>query len=127
MLMPENRKKKNKLHLQLIRSHKLLLLIAIVLFMLPVSSEANNLIISSPVVTQNATTGGTVKFTISWNNAWNVSSVSAPFNWDAVWITVWFKPCSATAATAYTHGTLNSSLASHTIPASLQAMASVNA
>jgi formylglycine-generating enzyme required for sulfatase activity len=119
--------RKNKLHVQLTRSHKLLLIAAMVLFMIPVSSEANNLIIGSPVVTQNATTGGTVKFTISWNNAWNVSSVSAPFNWDAVWITVWFKPCSATAATAYTHGTLSSTLASHTIPASLQAMASVNA
>jgi len=111
----------------LVRGMKIgLLFIAGILFSTN-NVSANGLTIGTPVVTQNATTGGTVQFTISWNNAWNIATAGSPNNWDAVWITVWFKPCSAGSSTPYTHGTLNPLLSSHTIPASLQAMASVNA
>ncbi|HSY77123.1 MAG TPA: hypothetical protein VK890_09725, partial [Bacteroidia bacterium] len=63
------------------------------------AASANGLVIGTPVVTQNATVGGTVQFTVAWNNAWNILTAGSPNNWDAVWITVWFKPCSASSAT----------------------------
>jgi formylglycine-generating enzyme required for sulfatase activity len=60
-------------------------------FVRPDSAHANTLQISN-ITTQNLdTTNGTVdiKFDITWNNSWRISS--GPANWDAAWVFVKFK------------------------------------
>ena len=82
--------------------------------------HANNLQITGISVNQ---TTQMVSFTLSWDNSWRVSS--APNNWDAVWVFIKFKDCSAGANTPYTHGTLSSTTADHSFT-NLEAMTSVN-
>ncbi len=84
------------------------------------SITANNLQITG--ITVNQTTQ-IVSFTLSWDNSWRVSST--PNNWDAVWVFIKFKDCSAGSNTPYTHGTLSATTADHSYT-NLEAMTSVN-
>ncbi|MFH1004404.1 MAG: SUMF1/EgtB/PvdO family nonheme iron enzyme [Bacteroidota bacterium] len=86
---------------------------------------ANNLTVSNIVVTQNAGVGGTVAFTLSWDNSWRVAL--APTNWDAVWVFVKFKDCLALSNVAFTHGTLSATTSAHSFGANLEAMTTINA
>jgi len=106
------------------KSLKHLLLIAVIC-LLAFSSNANNLQITGLTVSQSGSTGGTISFTITWNNCWNLSTTAAPNNWDAAWVFVKFRNCSASPAIPFTHGTLNTSMSTHTLPSSLQAMTSL--
>ncbi len=83
-------------------------------------TEANNLQITGIAVNQ---TTQIVSFTVSWDNSWRVSS--SPNNWDAVWIFVKFKDCTAGANTPFTHGILSATTADHSYT-NLEAMTSVN-
>ena len=83
----------------------------------------NNLQITGISVNQTAKT---VSFSVSWDNSWNIAGTGVPNNWDAVWIFVKYKDCNATSAIPFTHGSLSNVLANHTIPATLEAMTSVN-
>ena len=85
--------------------------------------SANNLQITGISVNQTAKT---VSFSVSWDNSWNIAGTGVPNNWDAVWIFIKYKDCNATSAIPFTHGALSNVLANHTIPASLEAMTSVN-
>lgn len=89
------------------------------------TSHANNLQITGLSVNQNSTTGGTVSFTLGWNNCWNLSTSVAPNNWDAAWVFVKWRLCTASPAVAFTHGTLSTTMSNHTIPSSYQAMTSL--
>ncbi len=64
-----------------------------------------------------------VSFSLSWENSWRVSST--PNNWDAVWVFIKFKDCSAGSNTPYTHGTLSTVTSDHSYT-NLEAMTSVN-
>jgi formylglycine-generating enzyme required for sulfatase activity len=86
--------------------------------------NANNLQITGLAVNQNTTTGGTVTFTVSWNNSWNLNGSSAPSNWDAAWIFVKWRNCSASQAVPFTQGTLSTNMSQHILPGTLQAMTS---
>jgi formylglycine-generating enzyme required for sulfatase activity len=96
----------------------------VVLSLLLLSSNvfSNNLQISNLSVNQNTQV---VNFTVTWDNSWNIDGVGSPNNWDAIWVFVKFRDCS-TSGLAYTHGLLSSTLADHTIPATLDAMTSVD-
>jgi formylglycine-generating enzyme required for sulfatase activity len=83
-------------------------------------ANANNLQITS--ITVNQTTQ-MVSFSLSWDNSWNVSST--PNNWDAIWVFIKFKDCSAGSNTPYTHGILSATTADHSY-SNLDAMTSVN-
>ena len=88
------------------------------------SLYANNLSITGLSVSQNSSTGGTVTFTITWNNCWNLSTGTAPNNWDAAWVFVKFRSCAASPAVPFTQGTLGT-YSQHVIPSTLQAMTSL--
>jgi formylglycine-generating enzyme required for sulfatase activity len=84
---------------------------------------ANDLTITGLTVTQNATTGGTIAFTISWNNCWNLSGSTAPNNWDAAWVMVKWRNCASSQAVPFTQGTLGT-FSQHIFPGTLQPMTS---
>ncbi|MDP1675251.1 MAG: SUMF1/EgtB/PvdO family nonheme iron enzyme [Bacteroidota bacterium] len=69
------------------------------------TTSANNLNISTPLMTgRNAASNFVlVKFNISWENSWKISS--APNNWDAAWVFVKFKVGSG----EWQHATISSS------------------
>ncbi|MEP7264413.1 MAG: SUMF1/EgtB/PvdO family nonheme iron enzyme [Bacteroidota bacterium] len=102
-------------------SIKALLILSLVL--LHRSADANNLQITGITVNQVAKT---VAFNITWDNSWNIAGTGVPNNWDAVWIFIKYKDCNATSAIPFTHAVLSSVTANHTIPATLEAMTSVN-
>lgn len=82
--------------------------------------KCNNLQISGISVNQ---TTKVVSFTVSWDNGWRVAS--APNNWDAVWLFVKFRNCSALATVPFTHGVLSSTTSDHNYT-NAEAMSSVN-
>lgn len=45
----------------------------------------------------------TVTFDIEWDNSWRVDSSGSPFNWDAAWVFIKFRPCGAASTTPWTH------------------------
>lgn len=90
------------------------------IFVTVINAIGNNLQISGITVNQSTKI---VSFTVSWENSWRVTS--APSNWDAVWVFVKFKACSASSATAFTHGVLTSITADHSLTG-VEAMSSVN-
>ncbi|MCB9231371.1 MAG: SUMF1/EgtB/PvdO family nonheme iron enzyme [Bacteroidia bacterium] len=49
----------------------------------------------------------TVTFHIQWNNSWRVDSSGSPYNWDAAWVFVKFRPCGAASTTPWTHGKID--------------------
>ena len=85
--------------------------------------KANNLVITNVSADQTAKT---VTFTISWDNSWNIAGSGAPNNWDAVWLFIKYKDCGAPTTTPYTSAVLDPALANRTIPATLEAMSTVN-
>ena len=64
----------------------------------------NNLIVSNPaLVNQNVLQDYTmIKFNVSWNNSWKVST--GPANWDAAWIFIKYR---IQGQTEWRHATLN--------------------
>lgn len=62
-------------------------------FFVPVAVhlQANNLTISPPLLIDNPTAvaAGDIRFNISWQNSWRVSS--GPANWDAAWVFLKFR------------------------------------
>lgn len=49
----------------------------------------------------------TVTFNVQWRNSWRVDSAGSPFNWDAVWLFVKFRPCGAASTTPWTHAKID--------------------
>jgi len=63
--------------------------------------------------------GGQVEFDISWENSWRESWTlagggSAVENWDAAWVFVKYRKA---GETAYSHATLSTDAAHHSVPA----------
>ncbi|MFK7973176.1 MAG: formylglycine-generating enzyme family protein [Bacteroidia bacterium] len=56
----------------------------------------------------------TISVDVQWNNSWRLDGVSAPNNWDAVWVFVKFRPCGASPQAPWSHGNLSATLADHT-------------
>lgn len=86
------------------------LLSALMILLFHHTSSANNLSISTPLLTgQNVTADFVhVKFNVSWENSWRTSGV--PNNWDAAWVFVKFK----IGAGEWQHATMHTS--GHTAP-----------
>lgn len=99
---------------------------------LVLNTSANNLQITNVTVNQSTLGNGTVSFNIAWNNAWNFSSTGgAPNNWDAVWVFVKFRLCSAATTTQFTHGQISNASGIYNsggtyIPSSLQVMSTLS-
>lgn len=75
------------------------------------NAYGNAVALSTIVVDQTAST---VTYTITWQNSWRIAAGTAPYNWDAVWVFVKFRDCSApTTTTQFTHGTVSTVLANH--------------
>jgi len=72
-------------------------------------SYSNGLTLSNISVNQAA---GTVSFNVRWYNSWRVGG--EPKNWDAVWIFVKFRLCSAPTTVEFTHGLVDSDTTQHT-------------
>ncbi len=104
---------------------KIIYLLSIVTTVFANTLFANNLTISSIVVTQPALGTGTVSFNVLWDNSWNVTA--APTNWDAVWLIVKFKDCAAATTAPYTHGEIDGAVANRTIPAVFDVMTTASA
>jgi len=85
---------------------------------------SNGLTITNLSVNQATLGTGTVTFTVSWNNSWNVATT--PNNWDAVWLWVTWNLCSNGTNVPYTHGSLSPTTANHSFPAGMSPMTSVN-
>ena len=49
----------------------------------------------------------TVTFDLEWDNSWRVDSSGSPWNWDAAWIFVKFRPCGAASTTPWTHAKID--------------------
>jgi formylglycine-generating enzyme required for sulfatase activity len=93
------------------------------------NARANDLQITNISVNQSSLGSGTVSFTVSWNNAWNLGGSGA--NWDAVWIFLKFKLCSAAASAQYTQGQISNANGIYNtnglyIPSSLQLMSTLS-
>lgn len=71
-------------------------------------SSANNLDLDTAIT---VVSGNEISFTIKWDNSWN-TGVSAPNNWDAVWIFVKYKDC---ATTNWLHAPLSTTLGDHSV------------
>ena len=52
-------------------------------------------------------TNQTVTFDLEWDNSWRVDSSGSPYNWDAAWIFVKFRPCGSASTTPWTHGKID--------------------
>ncbi|MBI4945453.1 MAG: SUMF1/EgtB/PvdO family nonheme iron enzyme [Bacteroidetes bacterium] len=76
------------------------------------NSRGNAVAISALAVNQTGATGGTITFSITWDNSWR-DLVNPPYNWDAVWVFVKFRACASGPTVAFTHGTINTTLANH--------------
>jgi formylglycine-generating enzyme required for sulfatase activity len=63
--------------------------------------QANAITLSNFSYNQGAQT---VTYNIQWQNSWRLDSTALPFNWDAAWVFVKFRPCGAPASVAWTHG-----------------------
>jgi formylglycine-generating enzyme required for sulfatase activity len=89
---------------------------AFVLFVLSIcllgsyQTYANNLSLTNISVSQ---ANQTVAFNIQWDNSWRITTNDAPYNWDAVWIFVKFRDCSATPSTQFTQGTVSTAVGDH--------------
>ena len=55
----------------------------------------------------------TVAFNIQWDNSWRITTNDAPYNWDAVWIFVKYRDCSATPSTQFSQGTVSTNVGDH--------------
>ena len=78
---------------------KKITLITLLFLAFSLQSNANNLIVGTPVIS-----GSTVTFTIKWDNSWNVTT--GPSNWDAVWLFVKRQSCVSGAISPWIHGQL---------------------
>ncbi|MFY8022453.1 MAG: SUMF1/EgtB/PvdO family nonheme iron enzyme [Bacteroidia bacterium] len=95
---------------------QLFILAIICLFSL--NARANNIVVTNvSLVGQNTNAGinnstnySIVKFDISWNNSWRVST--GPSNWDAAWVFVKYRVGSGN----WQHATLSSTKSDHTAP-----------
>lgn len=66
--------------------------------------QANALVISN---LSRDSAAQTVTFDIEWNNSWRVDSSGSPYNWDAAWVFIKFRPCGAASTTPWTHAKLD--------------------
>lgn len=78
---------------------KKITLITLLFLAFSFQSNANNLIVGTPVIS-----GSTITFTIKWDNSWNVTT--GPSNWDAVWLFVKRQTCVSGASSPWIHGQL---------------------
>ena len=90
---------------------KKLILFIFVIFQFSQKSNANNLILGTPVAN-----GNTISFTIQWDNSWMVTA--APSNWDAIWVFVKRQHCDANSQTGWMHESLSSTANDHTVTGS---------
>src|SRR5436305_14776839 len=82
----------------------------IALIILPFSKcFSNNLTVGSLVVDQP---NQKVTFVLAWNNSWRSSGTTAK-NWDAAWVFVKFRACTANNSFPYTHGLVSTVLTDH--------------
>jgi len=72
------------------------------------SSQANNLQLGTPVISDPTH----IRFTIQWDNSWKVTS--GPNNWDAVWIFIKYQNC-ATPYQTWQHLGLSTTSSDHTV------------
>ncbi|MEM6261353.1 MAG: SUMF1/EgtB/PvdO family nonheme iron enzyme [Bacteroidota bacterium] len=55
----------------------------------------------------------TVTFDLQWFSSWRIDSTAAPSNWDAAWVIVKFRACSAGPNDPWIHGQLSGTLTDH--------------
>ena len=104
-------------------------LIVVLLCVLYFNARSNNLQITNVTVNQSTLGSGSVAFNISWSNSWNLSGSSS--NWDAVWIFVKFRLCSAASSVQYTQGQISNAGGIYNsggtyIPSTLQVMSTLS-
>src|SRR5688572_26234321 len=85
------------------------MLIALTALVVPVELFANNISVSGLSFSQGA---GTVTFTLSWDHSWRNTSTS-PNNWDAAWVFVKWRDCSAASSVQFTHGLVSTTVGDH--------------
>lgn len=71
-------------------------------------SQANNLQIGTPVISDPTH----IRFTVQWDNSWKVTS--GPGNWDAVWVFIKYQNC-ATNYLPWQHVGLSTTASDHTV------------
>ncbi|MEM6261354.1 MAG: SUMF1/EgtB/PvdO family nonheme iron enzyme [Bacteroidota bacterium] len=74
-------------------------------------SMANYLRVTNIVQDQ---VNGTVSFDLAWDNSWRIDSMGAPNHWDAAWVFVKWRECSAPITTDWTHGVVSTTVGDHT-------------
>src|SRR5690349_8461651 len=72
-------------------------------------SFSNNLTISVVSADQAAQT---VTFNLSWNNSWRDPGTTAA-NWDAAWVFIKWRDCTASANVQFTHGLISTATGDH--------------
>lgn len=77
---------------------------AFLVLLKPSSLEANAISLGNFSFNQGAQT---VTFNIQWQNSWRLDSTALPFNWDAAWVFVKFRPCGSAASVEWTHGKID--------------------
>jgi formylglycine-generating enzyme required for sulfatase activity len=81
-----------------------------ILFLLALSSNANNV-----EITGTSVSGSDITFNISWENSWNANV--APANWDAVWVFVKYQDCNTRL---WAHTSLSTIAGDHSAASPLQ-------
>src|SRR5258705_11700192 len=85
-------------------------LIALTAFLNTGSLFANNMQVTDLTYSQ---ANSTVTITLSWDHSWRNTS-AVPNNWDAAWVFVKWRDCSAPVSTDYTHGLVSETTGNHT-------------
>jgi formylglycine-generating enzyme required for sulfatase activity len=90
------------------------LLLLLLIFGTSFLSFSNNLVLSAGtrIVPYSS---NTISFSVSWDNSWNVSG--DPGNHDAIWIFAKYRECGTSGA--WNHALLSTTMANHTVSASL--------
>jgi formylglycine-generating enzyme required for sulfatase activity len=97
--------------------------IAMLAIVIPSWLKANDIVVSSALLTGQNTTAGAnnaanftfVRFNMSWSNSWRVST--GPSNWDAAWVFVKYRIEGGTGCTpgGWQHATLSTTNSNHSI------------
>src|SRR2546430_8622562 len=92
------------------RQALLLLSFLLLLCMLTIpKAHANNITIGNLSYSQ---ANSTVTFDLVWFNSWRSNTTSA-VNWDAAWVFIKFRDCSAPPSAQFTHGLVSTNISSH--------------
>src|SRR5438094_698442 len=86
------------------------LILSLIIDALSFANVFSNKVVVTPVSVDQ--TNQRVTFDLSWQNSWRNAGTTAA-NWDAAWVFIKWRDCTAPSNTQFTHGLISTALSDH--------------